>query len=312
MSEAARRERAIKRHWAEPGSRHDRVVKLAKFALPMAIAGLVALLALAPFDKRGDVSFILDKNKVDKAPERMRVEAARYTGEDDKGQSSRSAPTARSSRPATSRWSTSKGCGRGSTWPRGRCRSSRQRGRYDLDTAEVAIDGPVRVAGPDGYRLETRDVGVDIKQRQLASQGRSSGAMRLGQFEAGRMSADLGDAQGRADGRGALENRARGGQMRGMVRLLLLAAALAAALAASAGAGAASGPVSALKGHDSNAPVDVAADRIEVQDRADRAIFAGNVHVRQGELTLDTARLTVAYSIGRRASRSTGSTPAAG
>ena len=30
--------------------------------------------------------------------------------------------------------------------------------------------------------------------------------------------------------------------------------------------------------------------------RADRAIFAGNVHVVQGELTLDTPRLTVAYS----------------
>jgi lipopolysaccharide export system protein LptA len=57
-------------------------------------------------------------------------------------------------------------------------------------------------------------------------------------------------------------------------------------------------PTSALKGHDSNAPVDVTADRIEVQDRADRAIFAGNVHVTQGELTLDTPRLTVAYSSG--------------
>jgi lipopolysaccharide export system protein LptA len=55
-------------------------------------------------------------------------------------------------------------------------------------------------------------------------------------------------------------------------------------------------PVSALKGHDSNAPVDVNADRIEVQDRADRAMFLGNVHVRQAELTLDTQRLTVAYS----------------
>ena len=55
-------------------------------------------------------------------------------------------------------------------------------------------------------------------------------------------------------------------------------------------------PVSALKGHDSNAPVDVAADRIEVQDRADRAVFAGNVHVKQQELTLDSARLTVAYT----------------
>jgi lipopolysaccharide export system protein LptA len=55
-------------------------------------------------------------------------------------------------------------------------------------------------------------------------------------------------------------------------------------------------PVSALKGHNSNAPVDVTADRIEVQDRADRAIFAGNVHATQAELTLETARLTVAYS----------------
>jgi lipopolysaccharide export system protein LptA len=57
-----------------------------------------------------------------------------------------------------------------------------------------------------------------------------------------------------------------------------------------------SGGASALKGHDSNAPVDVSANRIEVQDRADRAIFAGNVHVTQGALTLDTQRLTVAYS----------------
>ena len=57
-------------------------------------------------------------------------------------------------------------------------------------------------------------------------------------------------------------------------------------------------PDSALGGHDSNAPVDVTADRIEVQDRADRAIFAGNVHVRQAELLLDTERLTVAYSGG--------------
>ena len=55
-------------------------------------------------------------------------------------------------------------------------------------------------------------------------------------------------------------------------------------------------PISALKGHDSQAPVDVTADRIEIQDRADRAIFAGNVKVRQADLTLDTARLTVAYS----------------
>jgi lipopolysaccharide export system protein LptA len=51
----------------------------------------------------------------------------------------------------------------------------------------------------------------------------------------------------------------------------------------------------ALKGHNSNAPVDVSADRIEVQDRADRALFAGNVRVQQAGLNLNAARLTVAY-----------------
>lgn len=55
-------------------------------------------------------------------------------------------------------------------------------------------------------------------------------------------------------------------------------------------------PTSALKGHNTNAPVDVHADRIELQDRADRAVFSGNVHVVQSDMTLDTPRLTVAYS----------------
>ena len=74
--------------------------------------------------------------------------------------------------------------------------------------------------------------------------------------------------------------------------------ALAALAAATLGAGLASAQegISALKGHDSRAPIDLSADRAEAQDRADRAIFAGNVVVRQGGLTLRTARLTVAYA----------------
>lgn len=60
-------------------------------------------------------------------------------------------------------------------------------------------------------------------------------------------------------------------------------------------------PRSALAGHNTNAPVDVTSDRIEVQDRADRAVFSGNVHVVQADMTLDTQRLTVAYSGGQGA-----------
>ncbi len=82
-------------------------------------------------------------------------------------------------------------------------------------------------------------------------------------------------------------------QMRRLPILFLAPLALATAAAAVAQS---REPVSALKGHNSDAPIDLTADRLEVQDRADRAMFSGNVKVRQDELTLDTARLTVAYS----------------
>jgi lipopolysaccharide export system protein LptA len=85
--------------------------------------------------------------------------------------------------------------------------------------------------------------------------------------------------------------------MMGMTKMFAGAALVGLTLGAAALAQS-TGQVSALKGHDSNAPVDVNADRIEVQERADRAVFAGNVKARQGELTLDTARLTLAYTQG--------------
>ena len=53
---------------------------------------------------------------------------------------------------------------------------------------------------------------------------------------------------------------------------------------------------SSLRGHDTSAPVDFDADRIEVQDRANRAVLSGNVKVRQGSLALDAARINVAYT----------------
>ncbi len=51
-----------------------------------------------------------------------------------------------------------------------------------------------------------------------------------------------------------------------------------------------------LRNHDTNAPVDIGADRIEVQDRSNRAIISGNVDVRQARLRLRAERVTVAYA----------------
>ncbi len=78
-----------------------------------------------------------------------------------------------------------------------------------------------------------------------------------------------------------------------MVRRLALLLLPAALLSAAPLHG--QGSVSALRGHNTSAPLDIEADRIEVQDRLDRALFTGNVRVRQGDMAIDAQRLRVAY-----------------
>lgn len=58
----------------------------------------------------------------------------------------------------------------------------------------------------------------------------------------------------------------------------------------------AASPGAAQTRHNSNAPIDFGADHIELQDKANRAVLSGNVSVRQAEMTLNAARMTVAYT----------------
>jgi lipopolysaccharide export system protein LptC len=181
-----------KQIWAVPGSAHDRLVRWTKILLPSAVGILIAVLALAPLGKKGDVSFILDKKKVQSAHERMRVDQARYVGTDDKGQkfeiTANNAVQPSSDVPVVN----INGMFAQLEQPQGPLMIGANTGHYNLDTQKIAIDGPVRVAGGDGYRLATRDVTVDMKQRKLQSAGPVSGSMRLGDFQAGQLQADLG------------------------------------------------------------------------------------------------------------------------
>jgi len=55
----------------------------------------------------------------------------------------------------------------------------------------------------------------------------------------------------------------------------------------------------AIGSHDSRAPVDYAADRIELQDRQNRVVLSGNVVITQAGLTVRSARTLVNYSDGK-------------
>jgi lipopolysaccharide export system protein LptC len=191
MSDLATQERATKQRWAVPGSTHDRLVGFAKVALPSAVGVVIAFLAMAPLDNRGDVSFILDKNQVENAPERMRVEQARYTGEDNRGQKFRitanRALQRTSEQPIVDIWGMLAQFG----LSQGPVTVAANQGQYNLDEQKVAVHGPVRVNGPEGESLLTRDVTVDLKQNIMTSDGGVAGRMKLGRFQAGRLRADL-------------------------------------------------------------------------------------------------------------------------
>ena len=192
MADTATQERISKQRWAQPGSGHDKIVRWTKIVLPSAVGVLIAVLMLAPLDKKGDVSFILDKKKVQSVPESMRVEAARYTGTDEKGRqfvmTANRAIQPSSNTPVVD----IRGMLARLNLDQGPLLIAADQSRYNLDTQQVAVIGPINVQGADGWQLKTQDVTVDLKQRQLASHGPAEGQMRLGQFRANQIRADLG------------------------------------------------------------------------------------------------------------------------
>ena len=191
MSELAERERVLKRSWAAPGGYHDWLVRLLKIALPAAVAVLLAYLLLTPLQKNKEISFLLDKNKVDVARERLRVGGAQYRGQDDRGR-----PFVIEARSAVQPTSQDQivdieGMAARIGLAEGPATLQAERGRYDMTSQKVDVLGPLLFTAADGYRLETRDVIVDMNSQRLASSGRVEGRMPLGRFSADRLEADL-------------------------------------------------------------------------------------------------------------------------
>lgn len=191
MSEAALRVRSARQVWALPGSAHDRVIATLKVVLPIGIGVLAAFLVTAPLTATGDVSFVLDKHKVDVAHERLRIQAAQYRGQDGKGQpftlDAQSAVQKSSAEPVVQ----IAGLKAGIQLDDGPARLTANHGRYDMASDQVAIDGPIRVKGPRGYTMITRDATVDLKRRTLQSGSAVTGTVNQGAFSADRMQADL-------------------------------------------------------------------------------------------------------------------------
>ncbi|BAK68468.1 hypothetical protein SLG_37930 [Sphingobium sp. SYK-6] len=191
LSAEATAQRTKRQHWATPGGSHDRMITLLKRVLPVVVAVLAIFLFTAPFTHENEVSFVLDKNRVDMATERLKVVEALYRGEDASGRPfSLRAGSAlqRSSRDPVvelneleARLQMEKG---------GAVVTARQ-GNYNMDKETVSVIGPIQFQSANGYRLTTRDVDIQLQQRSLRSRGSVEGRIPTGTFRADHLSADL-------------------------------------------------------------------------------------------------------------------------
>lgn len=201
MSELAERQRRERRAWAATGSSHDRLIATLRIVLPMAVGVLGAFLAFAPLTVGRDISFVLSKDRVDVARERMRVTAAAYRGNDNQGRpfelDAASAVQATSRDPIV-RLTTLNAKIQQTEGP---ATIRAGRGRYDMNTQNIAIDGPVQFDGAGGYKITTRDVLLNMGDRTLESRGPVQGTMPLGRFSADKLRAQLDDRIVHLEGR---------------------------------------------------------------------------------------------------------------
>ena len=184
---SARDLRSRRQTFAAPGGSHDRLVRFLARALPMGVGVVAALMIVTPLSPRGEVSFLLDRNKVAMIDERLSVDNAMYRGRDNQGR-----PFSLLAGEAIQR-SSIEGLVRMQDLVAqllladGPARLSAAGGTYDIDEETVAVDGPVRFIANDGYAMVARGVSVDLKARTMQGDDGVEGEVPAGTFSANTM-----------------------------------------------------------------------------------------------------------------------------
>lgn len=197
-----------RRTFAAPGSRHDRLVRLLVRILPAGVGMVAAIMILAPFTPRGEISFLLDRNKVAITNERLRVDQATYRGEDNLGRSFSLTAGNAVQRSASDPTVEMNNLVARIQLADGPAQITAPTGLYNIPQERVAVPGPLDFRAADGYQLTASNVTVDLKTRRVEGSGGISGAIPAGTFTANRIVADLSARTVALEGRARLRMQA--------------------------------------------------------------------------------------------------------
>ena len=191
MTARADRIRKRRRRFATPGGSHDRLIRGLAVGLPALVGVVAAFMIITPLSPRGEVSFLLDRNEVELAENRLRVENAMYRGEDAKGRPFSLRAGEAVQRTAAAPVVRLQDLIARILLPEGPAVVTANAGIYNFRQEEVAVPGVVRLAAADGYRMSARNVTIDLAERSLFGDGAVEGEIPAGTFRADSMRADL-------------------------------------------------------------------------------------------------------------------------
>lgn len=187
----ARMLRSRRQRFAAPGGSHDRLVGVLARALPMGVGVMAALMIITPLSPRGEVSFLLDRNKVALINERLSVDNAMYRGRDNQGRPFSLLAGAAVQRSGAEGLVRMRELVAQLLLTEGPARLAADGGVYDIDAETVAVDGPVRFTASDGYAMTASGVSLDLKARTMQGDAGVEGEIPAGTFSADTLSADL-------------------------------------------------------------------------------------------------------------------------
>lgn len=191
MSRRADSKRSRRRQLAAPGGSFDRMIGILRVALPSAVGALIAILLIAPMADRGELSFVLDKNSVERAPERLESSDALYRGADDQGRAFSLRAGSAVQRNETPGQVQLDDLAARMILDDGPASIKAGRGVYDIETQRARIPGPILFQAEPGYRLTTSNATIDFGPQTMVSQGGVTGTTDLGDFKGDRLMADF-------------------------------------------------------------------------------------------------------------------------
>ncbi|MCC2601553.1 LPS export ABC transporter periplasmic protein LptC [Sphingopyxis yananensis] len=191
MSERAERQRQQRKNMARSGSGYDRLIASLRLILPVLIGVIAAILLFSPFTQRSEISFLLAKDKVEVAKERMKVSRAEYRGQDNKGQPfaliAGSAVQKSSAEPVVRLQDLSAAI----KLDTGPATLAAKSGAYNMENEQVEVPGLVQLRTNEGYIIDVTNVAIDMKNRSMAGRGGVQGQLNVGRFSANEVQADL-------------------------------------------------------------------------------------------------------------------------